>query len=93
MIFDRAEYELRCEWDAAGVKALAPVSDVVIVVDVLSFSTAVDIADARDAQVLPYPVRGTSGRELVQRGFARDVACAAEAAVSAAAPVMREDRS
>ena len=37
-------------------------------------------------------VRSTSGKELVERGFAGDVEMAAEYAVSAVAPVMNEDR-
>ncbi|HXM43547.1 MAG TPA: 2-phosphosulfolactate phosphatase, partial [Bryobacteraceae bacterium] len=34
----------------------------------------------------------TSGKELTERGFACDVELAAEFAVSAAVPVLREDR-
>jgi len=45
----QTEYELRCEWGWHGVAQLAPASDVVIVVDVLSFSTAVDIAVSNGA--------------------------------------------
>jgi 2-phosphosulfolactate phosphatase len=37
-------------------------------------------------------VRSTSGKELVERGFACDVEVAAEYAVSTTVPVMREDR-
>ena len=44
MYFDQAEYDLRCEWGMQGLLALAPDSDAVVIVDVLSFSTAVDIA-------------------------------------------------
>ena len=54
MIFDQSEYSLRCEWGAHGVSQLAPVSDVLIIVDVLSFSTAVDIALANGAILFPY---------------------------------------
>jgi 2-phosphosulfolactate phosphatase len=58
--FDQADYDLRCEWGLAGVRALAPSSDVLIIVDVLSFSTAVDIAVANGAAVLPYRWRDDS---------------------------------
>jgi 2-phosphosulfolactate phosphatase len=54
MIFDQSEYDVRCEWGERGVSILAPISDVVIVVDVLSFSTALDIATGRNALVHPY---------------------------------------
>ena len=54
MIFDQSEYNIRCEWGETGVALLAPISDVVIIVDVLSFSTAVDIATSRGALIYPY---------------------------------------
>jgi 2-phosphosulfolactate phosphatase len=57
VIFDQAEYALRCEWGAHGVWQLAKISDVLIVVDVLSFSTAVDIAVSNGAVVFPYGSR------------------------------------
>jgi len=43
---------------------LAPVSDVVVIVDVLSFTTAVDVATARGGVVLPYPLKGESALEF-----------------------------
>jgi 2-phosphosulfolactate phosphatase len=52
--FDQSEYALRCEWGAQGVAQLAAISDVLIIVDVLSFSTAVDIALTNGAIVFPY---------------------------------------
>jgi 2-phosphosulfolactate phosphatase len=54
MLFDQAEYDLRCEWGLQGLCNLSLTSDAVVVVDVLSFSTAVDVAVAKGASVLPY---------------------------------------
>lgn len=37
-----------------GVEQLAPISDVIIIVDILSFSTCIEIANSRKATVFPY---------------------------------------
>ena len=75
MIFDQHEYEIRCEWGLRGVQLLAPISDVLIIVDVLSFSTAVEFATSQGAIVYPYHWRDSSasafansiGAELADR--------------------------
>lgn len=54
MLYDQAEFDIRCEWGAEGVAQLAPLCDVVIIIDVLSFSTVVEIATARGAIVFPF---------------------------------------
>jgi 2-phosphosulfolactate phosphatase len=54
MYFDQSEYEIRCEWGLEGVTHLAPNAGTVVVVDVLSFTTCVDIATARGAIVYPF---------------------------------------
>lgn len=54
MIFDQSEFEVCCEWGEQGVAQLAPISDVVIIVDVLSFSTCIDIATNNKAIIFPY---------------------------------------
>jgi 2-phosphosulfolactate phosphatase len=54
MTFSQSEFDIRCEWGEHGVSQLAPISDVVIIVDVLSFSTSVEIATSHDAMIFPY---------------------------------------
>lgn len=54
MIYNQLEFDLRCEWGMQGVVRLAPISDAIIIVDVFSFSTAVEIATAQGAIVYPY---------------------------------------
>jgi 2-phosphosulfolactate phosphatase len=45
---------IHCEWGLAGIEALKPYVKVLVIVDVLSFSTAVDIAVARGTRVVPF---------------------------------------
>lgn len=45
-----------CEWGSAGIKALRDRAAVLVIVDVLSFSTAVDVALSRGASVIPFPL-------------------------------------
>ena len=52
--FNQHEYDIRFEWGLSGVDALMPVSDVMIIVDVLSFTTCVDIILGRGGVVFPY---------------------------------------
>ncbi|WP_242054559.1 2-phosphosulfolactate phosphatase [Nostoc sp. FACHB-190] len=54
MIYNQSEFDLRCEWGAQGIAQLAPISDVVVIVDVLSFSTCVEIATHNGAIIFPY---------------------------------------
>ena len=60
MYFNQGEYEIRWEWGIAGLRELTPQSDAVVIVDVLSFSTAVDIAVGNGASVYPYQFHGDS---------------------------------
>ncbi len=55
--------EALCEWGLAGVAALHPHVGALVIVDVLSFSTAVDIAVSRGASIHPYPFDDPRGAE------------------------------
>ena len=62
MYFDQGGFDLRCEWGLSGLNA-AGAADAVIIVDVLSFSTAVDIAVSAGASVYPYHWKDDSARQ------------------------------
>lgn len=64
MIYDQSGYDVACEWGEEGVLRLAPACDVLIVVDVLSFSTAVEIATNQNAVVFPYAWKDETAREF-----------------------------
>ncbi|ASU80865.1 hypothetical protein CDG81_05750 [Actinopolyspora erythraea] len=53
----RSDYAVRFGWGVAGLRSLGPQCAVLVVVDVLSFATAVDVATAVGAHVLPLPHR------------------------------------
>jgi len=63
----QAGFRVRFDWGPNGLRALAPVVDTVVVVDVLSFSTSVDIATARGAVVLPYRWHNGSEHEYARQ--------------------------
>ncbi|MFI9380302.1 2-phosphosulfolactate phosphatase [Kutzneria sp. NPDC052558] len=52
-VFSQTGYRIRLEWGEDGLAALAPSCAVLVIVDVLSFTTAVDIALDRGGRVLP----------------------------------------
>lgn len=55
-----------CEWGVHGAGTAARDVDAVVVVDVLSFSTAVDIAVSRGVTVYPYPRRDKNLAEFAR---------------------------
>jgi 2-phosphosulfolactate phosphatase len=59
-------FAICCEWGARGVEMLAPTCDVVVIIDVLSFSTCVEIATSRGAMVFPYAWRDTRAAEFAR---------------------------
>jgi 2-phosphosulfolactate phosphatase len=59
----QTEYRIRCEWGAEAIRYLAPGCDAIVIVDVLSFSTCVDVAVSRGATIFPYMFRDESAAE------------------------------
>jgi len=64
----QSDWDIQCEWGGQGLAALAPLSDVVIIVDVLSFSTCVEIAVSRGGLVFPF-----AWNDARAEAFARDM--------------------
>ncbi|MCV2216605.1 2-phosphosulfolactate phosphatase [Thauera sp. Sel9] len=54
MAFTQSEYDIRCEWGLRGAETIARRCNAVIVVDVLSFTTAVSVAVSQGGMVFPY---------------------------------------
>jgi 2-phosphosulfolactate phosphatase len=66
MYYDQSEFPIRCEWGLEAVKRLGPVSDVVVIVDVISFTSCVDVAVSRGARVYPYRWRDERSFEFAR---------------------------
>lgn len=66
-IFDQSEFDIRCEWGPCAVAELSPISDAVIVIDVLSFTTCVEVATSRGATVFPYRLKDGSAQTFAAR--------------------------
>ena len=60
-------YDVRLEWGREGLAALGPHCAVVVIVDVLSFCTAVDVAVEQGAAVLPVPCGDERAAEVARR--------------------------
>jgi 2-phosphosulfolactate phosphatase len=58
--FDQGCFTARFDWGEAGLQSVATDVDVLVLVDVLSFTTAVEVAVSRGASVYPYRVRDST---------------------------------
>ncbi len=63
MFYEQLNYDIRLEWGMDGLNALAPTSEVIVIIDVLSFTTCVEIAVTRGAVIYPY----SGQRELAEQ--------------------------
>jgi 2-phosphosulfolactate phosphatase len=63
---DQSRFAVRFEWGERGLDALGRHRGVVVVVDVLSFCTCVDVATARGAEVLPYRWRDATAERYAE---------------------------
>jgi 2-phosphosulfolactate phosphatase len=63
-------YDVRLEWGREGVVTLGPRCAVIVIIDVLSFCTAVDVAVGRGAAVLPLPWSDEHGADIARRAGA-----------------------
>ena len=59
--------QLRCEWGEGAVRSLSAEADVLVIVDVLSFSTCVDEAVTRGARILPYNPSAPGAEEFAKK--------------------------
>src|SRR4051812_11920239 len=81
---DQAAYDARFDWGEAGLRALAPYVSVIVIVDVLSFTTAVSVAVERGAIV--YPHRWHDESALIRANELGAVLAVSRAHVSAESP-------
>lgn len=73
--YNQSEFDLRCEWGEKGVIQLASISDVVVIVDVLSFSTCVEIATNNGVTIFPYQWKDESAQDYAKSVQAEVASC------------------
>jgi len=69
-IYGQADYSIRFDWGLDGARAAGSGVDAIVVVDVLSFTTAVSVGVDRGAVVFPYRWRDESARDFAAANHA-----------------------
>jgi 2-phosphosulfolactate phosphatase len=69
--YDQHGYQIRFDWGPEGLRAIGKDAEVILVIDVLSFSTAVDIGVGRGAEIYPAAVRDERAHSLARRHDAK----------------------
>lgn len=62
---DQSSFQVRCEWGLAAIQHLKP-AEIVVIVDVLSFSTCVEIGVSRGAKIFPWKWKEESARQYAE---------------------------
>lgn len=58
--YKQMSYRARFEWGYDGIKTHGQVSDILVIIDVLSFTTCVDVVLGQGGIVYPYRTKGDS---------------------------------
>jgi 2-phosphosulfolactate phosphatase len=66
MFSDQSLFAVRFEWGERGLDAIGRGGGVIVIVDVLSFCTCVEVATARGAAVLPYRWRDSTAARYAE---------------------------
>src|SRR5580704_2161582 len=64
---DQRQFAVRMDWGLQGAQAIGRSADIVVIVDVLSFTTTVSVALDQGAEVYPYPWRDGSARAFARQ--------------------------
>ena len=69
-VYQQDGYSVRLEWGPDGVRELAPHCAVLIIIDVLVFTTSVNVALGRGGRVMPLPWRNVEADERARKAGA-----------------------
>ncbi len=67
MFYSQNKFDIRLEWGQQGIAALAHSVEAIVIVDILSFTTCVDICLGRKATVFPFPWKGERAEDFARR--------------------------
>lgn len=65
--FQQTEFKHKFEWGLEGLRQIGSSVEVLVIVDVLSFSTAVEMAVSHGGTAYPYPMRDDSAKEFAEQ--------------------------